>query len=433
MGQLCERMMDLLSRRIEKRVVLLGLDNAGKTTCVYRLVLGKKIDTVPTIGFNSEEVHYNRCNFIMWDIGGQAKIRKLWKHYIESADALIFVVDSQDRARLKEARAAFKRMLCHKTLRNTVLLIYANKTDYEHSMTPAEIVEGLDVKRVVGDRKWFIQKTCAISGQGLREGLEWLSRALEIHDSSSSSSSSSSSCSSCTADADPTGQMEWEIGGGNEGEEGREEEMAGRVGTRSPSSSSMVVKESNCCGWGCMWGRREKRQQPAGSAGLASGPTDCPREPEEEATRRRRCGGQNGGGDGHRICHGSVKEGGKRKKKEEEGREGKEEKKGGREVVVMVHRQSKRHLMRHKQRKRVLSGMGEEEEEEEEGEEEEEDEEEEHKEKEKKEEEGGEEVKWSSSGGDEVKGGALLTQPPQPRIFTSNTTASAIAQVQMVG
>lgn len=144
------RIVDLVSRRKEKRVVLLGLDNAGKTTCVYRLLLGKKIDTVPTVGFNSEEVRYNRCNFIMWDIGGQAKIRKLWKHYVESADALIFVVDAQDRARLREARAAFKKMLRHKTLRNTVLLIYANKTDYEHSMSPAEIVEGLDVKRVVG-------------------------------------------------------------------------------------------------------------------------------------------------------------------------------------------------------------------------------------------------------------------------------------------
>ena len=71
-------------------------------------------------------------------------------------------------------------MLRHKTLRNTVLLIYANKIDYEHSMTVPEIVEGLDVQKIIGDRKWFIQKTCAISGQGLKEGLDWLTKALDI-------------------------------------------------------------------------------------------------------------------------------------------------------------------------------------------------------------------------------------------------------------
>ncbi len=103
----------LFSRRVEKRVVLLGLDNAGKTTVVYRLLLGRKVDTVPTIGFNSEEVRHGRCSFVMWDIGGQAKIRKLWRHYVESADALVFVVDAQDRSRLREARAAFKRCVCN--------------------------------------------------------------------------------------------------------------------------------------------------------------------------------------------------------------------------------------------------------------------------------------------------------------------------------
>jgi ADP-ribosylation factor 1/2 len=109
MGALFGRMLNVLSRPVEKRVVLLGLDNAGKTTAVYRLLLGKKVETVPTVGFNSEAIRLSRFNLIMWDIGGQSKIRKLWKHYLESADALIFVVDAQDRSRLKEARIAFKK------------------------------------------------------------------------------------------------------------------------------------------------------------------------------------------------------------------------------------------------------------------------------------------------------------------------------------
>jgi ADP-ribosylation factor 1/2 len=70
---------------------------------------GKRVETVPTVGFNTEEIRHDKYRFIMWDIGGQKKIRKLWKHYVESADALIFVVDAQDRKRLKEARGAFKK------------------------------------------------------------------------------------------------------------------------------------------------------------------------------------------------------------------------------------------------------------------------------------------------------------------------------------
>lgn len=72
------------------------------------------------------------------------------------------------------------RILRHKTLKNTVLLILANKTDYAGCMTLPEIVEGLDVRNVVGDRPWFVQRSCAISGQGLREGLDWLAQALEV-------------------------------------------------------------------------------------------------------------------------------------------------------------------------------------------------------------------------------------------------------------
>lgn len=108
MGPVLGRLFEAC-RRIEKRVVLLGLDNAGKTTAVYRLLLGKKIDTIPTVGFISEEIRHHQFSLILWDIGGQSRIRKLWKHYVESADALIFVVDAQDRTRMKEARVAFKR------------------------------------------------------------------------------------------------------------------------------------------------------------------------------------------------------------------------------------------------------------------------------------------------------------------------------------
>ena len=82
-----------------------------------------------------------------------------------------------------------------KTLKNAVVLIYANKTDYNNCMSLPEIVEWLDVRRLAGDRRWLIQKTCAISGQGLKEGLEWLCWALESKPSWSPSLESKTSSS----------------------------------------------------------------------------------------------------------------------------------------------------------------------------------------------------------------------------------------------
>merc|ERR1712028_266473 len=87
----------------EMRILMVGLDAAGKTTILYKLKLGEVITTVPTIGFNVEEVQYKNINFTVWDVGGQDKIRKLWRYYYENTQGLIFVVDSNDRERIEDA------------------------------------------------------------------------------------------------------------------------------------------------------------------------------------------------------------------------------------------------------------------------------------------------------------------------------------------
>jgi small GTP-binding protein len=86
-----------------KRLLLLGLDAAGKTTILYKLKMGEIVTTIPTIGFNVEEVKYKNLTFVIWDIGGQDKIRKLWNYYFQGSMALIYVVDSSDQNRLEEA------------------------------------------------------------------------------------------------------------------------------------------------------------------------------------------------------------------------------------------------------------------------------------------------------------------------------------------
>merc|ERR1712093_432806 len=104
-------MMRCFNKRMEQRVLIVGLDAAGKTTTLYKLKLGEVVTTIPTIGFNVETVEYKNISFTAWDVGGQDKIRPLWRHYYQNTQGLIFVVDSNDRERVVEAREELQRML----------------------------------------------------------------------------------------------------------------------------------------------------------------------------------------------------------------------------------------------------------------------------------------------------------------------------------
>ena len=90
---------------------MVGFDAAGKTTILYRLKLGEIVNTIPTIGFNVETVEYKNIHFNVWDVGGQDKIRLLWRHYYANTHSLIYVVDSNDRERIQENREELHKML----------------------------------------------------------------------------------------------------------------------------------------------------------------------------------------------------------------------------------------------------------------------------------------------------------------------------------
>jgi ADP-ribosylation factor protein 1 len=162
----------------EMRILMVGLDAAGKTTILYKLKLGEIVTTIPTIGFNVETVEYKNIQFTMWDVGGQDKIRPLWRHYFQNTQAIIFVVDSNDRDRIVEAREELQRMLNEDELRDAILLVFANKQDLPNAMNAAEITDKLGLHSL-RQRAWYIQSTCATSGDGLYEGLEWLNKSLK--------------------------------------------------------------------------------------------------------------------------------------------------------------------------------------------------------------------------------------------------------------
>ena len=176
MGGLFAKIFDNWGKK-ERRILMVGLDAAGKTTILYKLKLGEVVTTIPTIGFNVEQVDYKNISFTVWDVGGQDKIRPLWRHYYQNTEGLIFVVDSNDKDRIDAAREELQKMLQEDELKDSVVLVFANKQDLPNAMSAPEVTEMLGLHNL-RMRKWFIQAACATTGDGLYEGLERLKDTL---------------------------------------------------------------------------------------------------------------------------------------------------------------------------------------------------------------------------------------------------------------
>ena len=177
MGFFFSKMWTKLLGKKDVRMLMVGLDAAGKTTILYQLKMNETVKTIPTIGFNVETLDYKGLNFTVWDVGGQDKIRVLWKHYYQNTDGLIFVVDSNDRERVDDAAEELKKMLAEEELKDCVLLVMANKQDLKDAMNPNEVTEKLGLGQLKG-RSWLVQGTSANTGQGLKEGLDWMAGCL---------------------------------------------------------------------------------------------------------------------------------------------------------------------------------------------------------------------------------------------------------------
>jgi len=178
MGANLSKAMGKIFGNKEMRLLMLGLDAAGKTTILYKLKLNQSVTTIPTVGFNVETVTYKNVKFNVWDVGGQDKIRPLWRHYYTGTQGLVFVVDSQDRERIDEAKQELHRILSDREMKECLLLVFANKQDLPGAMSPAEVTEKLGLHRM-RDRSWYVHPSCATTGEGLFEGLQWLSQNVK--------------------------------------------------------------------------------------------------------------------------------------------------------------------------------------------------------------------------------------------------------------
>jgi ADP-ribosylation factor-like protein 1 len=175
---LLSRLYAALSGDQEARILVLGLDNAGKTTILYRMQVGEVVSTIPTIGFNVETVTYKNIKFQVWDLGGQTSIRPYWRCYYPNTQAVIYVVDSSDVDRIGTARAEFHAILEEEELKDAAVLVFANKQDLPGALDAAAVSEGLGLHSIK-TRQWSIFTTSALKGDGLWEGMDWLAGVLK--------------------------------------------------------------------------------------------------------------------------------------------------------------------------------------------------------------------------------------------------------------
>ena len=171
MGFIFSKILEFFSRSRNKfKIILLGIQNAGKTTILYRLSIGQLVKTTPTIGSNVEEISYNNVKFQAWDLGGQESSRSMWEVYYVNTDAIIYVIDTHDET-YDDSKTQFYKLLKNDTLKNAI------KQDLPGAKSIEEIMQiyGFDN---IKDHIWHIQPCSAMTGEGLITGMKWLSDQL---------------------------------------------------------------------------------------------------------------------------------------------------------------------------------------------------------------------------------------------------------------
>lgn len=164
--------------REEARVLVIGLDNSGKTTLIHHLKAdkaGEALEATPTVGFQVEEFKKKNINFTVYDMSGQGRYRNLWEHYYSDCQAIIYVLDSTDRLRICVAKEELQMLLDNTIIKSKrcPVLFFANKTDVPGALTPEECTAELELDKI-RDKPWHIVPSNAVTGIGVTQGIEWL-------------------------------------------------------------------------------------------------------------------------------------------------------------------------------------------------------------------------------------------------------------------
>nr|QXF29024.1 Arl6 [Vischeria sp. CAUP Q 202] len=170
----------------EVGIVIVGLDNSGKTTLINQIKPKQKggpsaagvVETTPTVGFQMEQFTRNNIRFTVFDMSGQSRYRNLWEVYYTDVQAIIFVLDSTDRLRMCVAKDELEMLLQHASVRgrSIPILFFANKMDLPGSMSEVECMDALELAKV--QAPWHITASNALTGDGVDDGIDWLAERL---------------------------------------------------------------------------------------------------------------------------------------------------------------------------------------------------------------------------------------------------------------
>lgn len=178
----------------ERKVALLGVESAGKSSILewLKVYLTKdarpnavvpkpsSLDKMnPTVGLNVAKLRTAGEKLLVWDLGGAKALRSIWERYVEEAEAVIWVVDSADEGKLEDSRDALKELVAQEHLVHSPLLVFANKQDREDAIDPVKISLDLDLLSDAEKRPQCVQPCSAESGEGIREGIQWLMANLQ--------------------------------------------------------------------------------------------------------------------------------------------------------------------------------------------------------------------------------------------------------------
>ena len=179
MGLLFSKLWGILGGDRQYKAIVLGLSNAGKTSVLYSLLLGKLVPTQPTLGSNVEEFQYRNLKFVAWDLGGQELLRHSWSLFYANTDAVIVVVDSADPDGFPAIKNEIVKLLQHPDIENACILIFANKQDLAGALPPEEVAAALDLAQVVTRHTYTVVGCSAVQQTGLNEGLGWICDRLQ--------------------------------------------------------------------------------------------------------------------------------------------------------------------------------------------------------------------------------------------------------------
>jgi len=166
----------------QSRCLCVGLDNSGKSTILnyFKPKNKKATEMFPTVGFGEEKFEYGAVSFAVYDMSGHSRYRNLWDSQYSDTQAIIYVIDSSDIVRMCVVKDELENLLAHKDIekRAIPILVYSNKMDLAKALTPAQISETLDLPKLITAQPWTIVASNALTGQGLDEGIKWLSQHL---------------------------------------------------------------------------------------------------------------------------------------------------------------------------------------------------------------------------------------------------------------